>query len=69
MADFELMKINAIKFNGKGSALANDAVEIWQFVKTTVEQNREEFKHMEEAVRDQPSEKKTKKTKSKAASS
>ncbi|KAL7540002.1 hypothetical protein ACHAXR_010808 [Thalassiosira sp. AJA248-18] len=68
LADFELMKMNAIKFNGKGSPLANEAVEIWQFVKTTIEQHREEFNQMEEAVRDQMSGKKKKKAKSKAAS-
>ena len=31
VADFELMKINAIKFNGKGTLLANEAVEMWEF--------------------------------------
>lgn len=69
VADFELMKMNAIKFNGKGSPLANEAVEMWEFVKTTVEQNREEFNQMEEAVQDQMSGKKKKKAKSKAAAS
>lgn len=68
VADFELMKQNAIKFNGKNSPLANEAVEIWQFVKTTIEQDRKEFDEMEEAVRDQMSGKKKKKAKSKASS-
>lgn len=68
VADFELMKQNAIKFNGKNSPLGIEAVEIWQFVKTTIEQDREEFDQMEEAVRDQMSGKKKKKAKSKASS-
>lgn len=59
--DFELMKNNAIKFNGKGSPLANEAVEIWTFVKNTIAQNREEFDEMEEAVREQKNGKKKKK--------
>jgi hypothetical protein len=61
--DFELMKNNAIKFNGKGSPLANEAVEIWEFVKNTVAQNRKEFDEMEEAVSDQKSGKKKRKGK------
>eukprot|EP00581_Thalassiosira_minuscula_P003003 CAMPEP_0183742818 /NCGR_PEP_ID=MMETSP0737-20130205/64894_1 /TAXON_ID=385413 /ORGANISM="Thalassiosira miniscula, Strain CCMP1093" /LENGTH=2014 /DNA_ID=CAMNT_0025978411 /DNA_START=21 /DNA_END=6066 /DNA_ORIENTATION=+ len=70
VADFELMKKNAIKFNGKGSPLANEAVEIWEFVKSTVEENRQEFDQMEEAVRDQMSgKKKKKKAKSSKATS
>ena len=68
VGDFELMKNNAIKFNGRGSLLANEAVEIWEFVKSTVEQNREEFDRMEEAVRDQMSGKKKKKGKGDAHS-
>lgn len=63
VAHFELMKTNAIKFNGKGTPLANEAVEIWEFVETTIEQNREEFNQMEAAVKDQMSWKKKKKTK------
>lgn len=66
LADFELMKMNAIKFNGKGSPLANEAVEIWQFVKSTTEQHKQEFNEMEEAVSDQMSGKKKKKAKSKS---
>jgi hypothetical protein len=52
-SDFDLMKRNAINFNGKGSALANEATEIYEFVKSTIDQNREEFDQMEEAVQDQ----------------
>ena len=47
------MKKNAINFNGKNSDLASEATEIYQFVKTTIEQNRDEFDQMEEAVEDQ----------------
>jgi hypothetical protein len=69
VADFELMKNNAIKFNGKPSPLAMEAVEIWEFVKNTVAQNRKEFNEMEEAVIDQKNGKKKKKGKSKTDSS
>ena len=69
LKDFQLMKYNAIKFNGKGSALANEAVEIWTFVKNTIEENREDFNDMEEAVREQKDgKKKKKKSKSRSAS-
>ena len=68
VADFELMKNNAIKFNGKGTPLANEAVEIFEFVKNTVSQNRQEFNEMEEAVVDQKSGKKKKKGKAKTDS-
>ena len=69
VADFALMKNNAIIFNGKGSPLATEAIEIWEFVKNTVAQNRKEFNEMEEAVVDQKNGKKKKKGKSKADSS
>lgn len=68
LVDFELMKNNAIKFNGKGTPLANEAVEIWEFVKNTVAQNRQEFNEMEEAVVDQKNGKKKKKGKAKTDS-
>lgn len=63
VADFELMKKNAIKFNGKGSPLGNHAVDIWTFVKNAIEENREQVNEMEEAVMLQMSGKKKKKTK------
>jgi len=47
------MKINAIKFSGVGSLLANEAVAIFEFVKESVDSNRDEFDRMEQAVRDQ----------------
>ncbi len=61
VSDFQLMKNNAIKFNGKGTPLANEAIEIWTFVKNTIAQNRDEFHEMEEAVREQKNGKKKKK--------
>ena len=51
--DFEIMRDNAIKFNGVGHALAKEASSIHDFVKTFIEQNRGEFTAMEEAVDDQ----------------
>ena len=55
LKDFELMKNNAIKFNGVGSAIGIEATAIYEFVKKTIESNREELTKMEEAVRDQMS--------------
>ncbi len=69
VADFALMKNNAIKFNGKGSPLATEATEIWEFVKNTFSQNRKEFDEMEQAVIDQRNGKKKKKGKFKEESS
>merc|ERR1712127_1006113 len=68
VSDFELMKENAIKFNGTGSPLAFEAVEIYEFVTRTIEQNRPEFDKMEDAVKKQTAGKKKKKSKSKIAS-
>lgn len=53
--DFDLMKNNAIKFNGVGSILGNEATAMYEFVKNTIEQNRSDFDSMEEAVREQMS--------------
>ena len=47
------MKNNAIKFNGVGSVLGNEAIAIYEFVKDTVAGNREDFNRMEDAVREQ----------------
>lgn len=67
--DFELMKNNAIKYNGRGHPLANEAIEIWTFVKNTIAQSREDFREMEEAVREQKNgKKKKKKSKSRSPS-
>jgi len=69
VAHFELMKENAIKFNGKGTALANEAEEIYEFVERTVEQNRLEFDEMEDAVKKQMTGRKKKKSKKTGSSS
>mmetsp|Transcript_2519 Transcript_2519/g.3637 ORF Transcript_2519/g.3637 Transcript_2519/m.3637 type:complete len:594 (+) Transcript_2519:174-1955(+) len=53
LRDFELMKNNAIKFNGEESFLGKEATEIYEFVKKTVAENREEFDAMEKAVQEQ----------------
>lgn len=66
LRDFDLMKRNAINFNGKDSKLGSDATDIYEFVKTTIEQNRDEFDQMEEAVEDQINGRKKKKLKSAA---
>lgn len=63
VADLELMKKNAITFNGQGSPLGNQAVDIWEFVKNTIEENSEKVHEMEEAVKLQRSGKKKKKAK------
>ncbi len=51
--DFELMKQNAVTFNGLGSTLGNEATAIFEFVKETVEQNRADFDILEAAVDEQ----------------
>lgn len=61
LRDFDLMRRNAINFNGKESLLAQEAIEIYEFVKSTIEQNKEEFDQMEEAVQDQANDGKRKK--------
>ncbi len=47
------MKNNAIKFNGYGSKLGNDATKIYEFVKRTIEANRDELTSIELAVEEQ----------------
>jgi hypothetical protein len=76
LKDFELMRNNAIKFNGNGTQIAAAAEGIYDFAKQKLEQNRAELTHLEEAVEDQMSsgqprkrkKKVTKKTTKKAAS-
>jgi hypothetical protein len=53
LADFELMKNNAVKFNGMNSTLANEATAIVEMVTKNIELDREELEMMEEAVREQ----------------
>ena len=51
--EFELMKNNAIKFNGPTSFLAKEATAIYDFVKNQIEMAREEFHVLELAVKEQ----------------
>ena len=64
LKDIELMKSNAIKFNGDGSAIAEEGIAIYHVVKEKIDENRAELSHLEEAVREQMSGK-TKKRKKK----
>uniref|UniRef100_A0A7S1BN05 Bromo domain-containing protein n=1 Tax=Corethron hystrix TaxID=216773 RepID=A0A7S1BN05_9STRA len=50
LADFELMRDNAIKFNGAAHGLAKEASEIYECVRTQIEGSADEFERMEEAV-------------------
>lgn len=61
------MRKNAFKFNGELSPISAEAKEIYEFVKSTIDQNRDEFNQMEQAVVDQLSGKK-KSSKKKSAS-
>jgi len=47
------MRNNAIKFNGIGSLLGNEANAIYDFVKGLIDENRKDLTAMEEAVQDQ----------------
>jgi len=71
VSDFALMKHNAIKFNGVGSIIGDEATAIYDFVKQKVDSSREEFDAMEQAVKEQLSgnNHKKKKKKSSTASS
>lgn len=51
--DFELMKQNAVTFNGLGSTLGNEATAMYDLVKVTVEQHRSDFDLLEVAVDEQ----------------
>lgn len=44
------MKNNAVKFNGAQNQIAEEAVEIYKFVKDQVEASRSEFSPLEEEV-------------------
>mmetsp|Transcript_17160 Transcript_17160/g.41757 ORF Transcript_17160/g.41757 Transcript_17160/m.41757 type:complete len:1420 (+) Transcript_17160:199-4458(+) len=66
LKDFQLMRANAIKFNGAGTAIAEEGVQIFDIVKTRIEESRGELADLEEAVQEQLSTKpKKKKTKTK----
>lgn len=62
------MRANAIKFNGAGTPVAEESVQIFEFVKSQIEESRGELADLEEAVQEQLSTKPKKKTKSRAAS-
>jgi len=66
LKDFQLMRANAIKFNGAGTAIAEEGVQIFDIVKSRIEESRGELADLEEAVQEQLSTKpKKKKTKTK----
>ncbi|CAB9522936.1 Transcription initiation factor TFIID subunit 1 [Seminavis robusta] len=67
--DFELMKNNAIKFNGAGTLIADEAVAMHDAVREQVDASRSELTGMEEAVKEQLSGKPKKKKKKKKAGS
>jgi len=53
LKDFKLMKNNAVRFNGEESLLAEEGINIYKFVKETIDANRDEFQKLEVAVQDQ----------------
>jgi hypothetical protein len=57
------MKSNAVKFNGQGDPIAQEAIAIYDFVKDQVEASRGELGTLEEAVKEQMSAKPKKKSK------
>jgi hypothetical protein len=48
--DFELMKNNAVKFNGPANHIAQEAVAIYEFVRDQVDSFRPELRALEEQV-------------------
>jgi Bromodomain/Protein of unknown function (DUF3591) len=50
LKDFALMKNNTIKFNGKGTVLAEEADAMYNTVKNLIDQNSAELSHLEEAA-------------------
>ena len=70
LKDLELVKTNAIKFNGAGTMLAIEATGIYDTAKSMVDASRAELSHLEEAVEDQMStQSKKKRTTKKSAAS
>ena len=63
LKDFELMKSNAIKFNGPGTIISDEAATIYDQVREKVEESRAELTHLEEAVDEQLNTKPTKRRK------
>lgn len=61
--DFELMKTNAIKFNGQASPITQEAIAIFEYVRDQIESSRSEFLQLEVDVQEQMSGKPKKKKK------
>lgn len=61
--DFDLMKSNAVKFNGQTSPIAQEAIAIHEFVSNQIESHRSELSALETAVQDQMNGKPKKKVK------
>ena len=51
--DFELLKNNAVKFNGPGHMIAVEGAEIYDSVREQIESQRVELSELEEAVKEQ----------------
>jgi transcription initiation factor TFIID subunit 1 len=73
LRDFEIMKANAIKFNGPTNGIALEAIAIYDFVKNQIESIRGELTALEEEVEEimsgKAASKKVKSGKSKKTSS
>jgi len=69
LKDFELIKINAIKFNGSSTLLAEEASAIYDMVNTMIDGSKAELSHLEDAVADQMSTQSSKKKATKRRSS
>lgn len=67
LKDFQLMKSNAIKFNGIGTLIADEACTIYQVVKDKIDESRGELTHLEEAVEEQMNSKPKKKRRNKSS--
>jgi hypothetical protein len=67
LKDFQLMRSNAIKFNGAGTMIADEGVQIFQVVMEKIELERGELTHLEEQVQEQMSSKPKKRRKTKAS--
>ena len=55
LKDLELVKTNAVKFNGAGTMLAIEATGIYDTAKNMIETSKAELSHLEQAVADQMS--------------
>jgi len=63
LEDFALMKSNAIKFNGEGNQIAQEAIAIYDFVRDQIQASQAELSSLEAAVEEQMSAKPKKKRK------